>query len=397
MPRKGAAGGLRIDVLSQIDPTSPRTNSIADLRLCAGLAAHGYTVALVAPAARASRADASELLATYGLETEFQVRYISSPRRNGGDLRGTVALLGKHSWQAIGKRDSRVLISRDPKLLLPYLTVGRMRIRQLVTAPWLHEFRNKRLERLVCGNATCILATNSAILRDLPESGISNARAFVTGNPVPGERLEFGRACSKAEARRRLELDPRRPVVAYTGKLYVGMRELEYLLGAAARLPEYLFLFTGGLPIVLETLHQRMREEGIQNVLLAGKLDDPEETRFYQQAADVLVSYYSTEDHPYARHNLPNKLAEYMTTGNPIVAADFPAVRELLNSENAFLVEPDDVDALTDALALAIRRKDESMALAARAQRDVAGRTIESVGAALGAFLVETVEALDGS
>ena len=101
----------------------------------------------------------------------------------------------------------------------------------------------------------------------------------------------------------------------------------------------------------------------------------------------MLVTYYSVEDHPYARHHIPSKLAEYMTTGNLIVAADYPAVRDLLNRGNSILVKPDDVTALTDALRLAIRSRDHAAALGERAQRDIAGRSSEAVGAELGRFL----------
>jgi glycosyltransferase involved in cell wall biosynthesis len=298
-------------------------------------------------------------------------------------------MLGHHVLRALRPSRASAVIARDVRLLLPYVAAARAGIRDVVTAPWLHEFRGKRAELLVCSSSTCILATNSAILNELASRGISNPPTFVTGNPVPRERVEFGRACSRADARRRLGLDLHRPVIAYTGKLYLAQRELYYLLAAAARLPEYLFLFTGGKPVVVRTLVDQLRHRGLDNVRLAGKLSKPEETRFYQQAADVLVTYYSIEDHPYAHHNLPNKLAEYMTTGNLIVAADFPAVRDILNPGNALLVKPDDVNALTDGLVCAVRRKDESAALAARAQRDIATRTTESVGADLSRFLAQ--------
>jgi glycosyltransferase involved in cell wall biosynthesis len=391
---EGDAPPLRINVLSQIDPARPRTNSIADLRLCWGLAAQGHEVELVAPAGATPRPSGEELFANYGLEPSFAVRYIPAPGGSGGrQVRVGLSLLRQHTLRALRDKEMRVVISRDAKLLLPYVLATFTGAQDFLTVPWLHEFRDRRVERLACSKATCVLATNSAILKDLLSRGISNPRKFVTGNPVPQERVEFGRGFSKADARRRLGLDLSRPVIAYTGKLYLGMKELEYLLAAASRAPESLFLFTGGQPPVIERLRERLRETAVTNVRFAGFLSNPEESRFYQQAADVLVAYYSVEDHPYAHHNLPNKLAEYMTTGNVIVAADFPAVRDLLNPENALLVKPDDVDALTDALSFAIRRKDESAALATRAQRDVAARTTESVGADLSRFLIRVSSA----
>jgi glycosyltransferase involved in cell wall biosynthesis len=375
-----------------MDPASPRTNSIADVRFCASLAAQGHPVELVVPATTASRPSNGELFASYGLEPSFAVRYLPASSSDGGS-RTVIGLLRHHAAGALRRDDAGVVISRDARLLLPYALTARVRAGRSLVAPWLHEFRDKRLERLVCSRSSCILATNSAILGDVRLHGISTSRTFVTGNPVPSERVEFGRTCSRADARQRLGLDSHARVIAYTGKLYLGMRELDQILAVAARMPDCLFLFTGGQPPVIRSLNERLRDSGMTNVELAGLLAKPEESRFYQQAADVLVSYYSIEDHPYAGHNLPNKLAEYMTTGNPIVAADFPAVRDLLSSDNAVLVRPDDVDSLEEGLRFALDRPGESARLAHRAQSDVAARTAEAVGADLSGFLTEVWEA----
>jgi glycosyltransferase involved in cell wall biosynthesis len=379
---------LEISVLSQMDPAFPRTHSIASIRLCSGLAAQGHRVEFVVPAIASSTPPAAVLFETYELEPTFAVRYLPIGRTAGEyGPRALRRLVSRHAARALRPGGPRVVISDGIRLILPYVAASHLHARRLVTAPWLHEFRSSRLERFTCGNASCVLATNSVIVTELSRSGVSNRRTFITGNAVPRERIEFGLRCSKEDARRRLGLDERTPVIAYTGKLYLGMRELGYLLAAAERLPECLFLFTGGQPPVVSSLNEELRARGVENVRLAGMLSEPEQTRFYQQAADVLVTYYSVEDLPYARHYIPSKLAEYMTTGNPIVAADYPAVRDLLNTGNSILVKPDDVTALTDALQLAVRSRDRAAALGERAQRDIAGRSSETVGSELGRFL----------
>jgi glycosyltransferase involved in cell wall biosynthesis len=390
---------LRISVLSQMDPAFPRTHSIAALRLCTGLATQGHQVELVVPSITNPRPPTRTLFETYGLDPSFDVRYLSVGSANGTTYDSSTLrrLLARHVLSAVRRNRPSVVISDGIRLMLPYVAAARMRARRLVTAPWLHEFRGRRLERFVCANSTCVLATNSAILRDLAADGIASPRTFITGNPIPQERLVFARSYSKQDARRRIGLDLDRPVVAYTGKLYLGMRELDYLLSAAARMPDCLFLLTGGRPHVIEHVTGQLRAGGQTNVRLTGMLQEPEEIRFYQQAADVLVTYYSLEDLPFAYHHTPSKLAEYMATGNPIVAADFPAVRDLLNHENAILVRPHDVDALTRALELAVSRREESGALAARAQRDIATRAAESVGAELGEFLAAAARTVKGA
>jgi glycosyltransferase involved in cell wall biosynthesis len=156
---------------------------------------------------------------------------------------------------------------------------------------------------------------------------------------------------------------------------------------AAVRLPDARFVLTGGQPPVIERLETQLRESGITNVQLAGMLPRPEETRYYQQAADVLVTYYSLEDLPFAGHHIPSKLAEYMATGNLIVAADYPAVRDLLNPGNSILVKPNNPTAFTDALQSALQDRERAAALGERAQRDIASRSSEAIGAELAGFL----------
>lgn len=371
-----------------MDPAFPRTHSIAAIRLCAGLASQGHCVELVVPAVRRPIPPANELFATYDLESNFELRYVPVGRGSGDYDSWTLRrLLARHIQYAVKRHQPDVVISDGIRLVLPYVARTRAGARRPMTAPWLHEFRDTRIERLVCANSSCVLATNETILRDLSNRGVSNRHTFVTGNPVPRERVEFGRAHSKAEARERLGLDLDRPVIAYTGKLFTGMSELGYLLDAAVRMPEALFLLTGGQPPVIERLRAELREAGITNVRLAGILPNPEETRYYQQAADVLVTYYSTDDLPYAYHHLPSKLAEYMATGNTIVAADYPGVRDLLHPGNALLVPPHNAASLIQALQLAISSSDEVAALGRVAQRDIAGLTSESVAARLGSFL----------
>ena len=375
---------LGIQVLSQLDPSTARTNSIADLRLCMGLAASGHEVELIVPAVSSAPPPAERLNELYEIDQSFAISYAALPP-NVGERERMVRLVRHHAQLAFAHRRSTAVISRDVRLLVPYLAASRLPFHHLLAVPWLHEFRDRALERWVCRQATSVLATNSAILQSLESRGVELASTFVTGNPVPRRRVEFGRTYSKQDARARVGLDGSRPIVAYTGKLYIGMRELEYLLEAARRLPEHLFVLTGGQPPVITQLKHELAAGDVRNVHLTGLLERPEDVRYYQQAADVLVSYYSAADHPYAHHNLPNKLAEYMATGNPIVAADFPAVRDLLDDRNSLLVPPDDSGRLVQGLVIAISESGSERPI--RAQEEIAIQTSEAVGDRLGQFL----------
>ena len=137
-----------------MDPAFPRTHSIAAIRLCAGLASQGYRVELVVPAIANSTPPASALFETYDLEPSFALRYLSVGR-TGGEYgpRALRRLVGRHFARALRPRGPEVVVSDGIRLILPYVVAARLHARSLLTAPWLHEFRDTRLERLVCANA----------------------------------------------------------------------------------------------------------------------------------------------------------------------------------------------------------------------------------------------------
>lgn len=57
----------------------------------------------------------------------------------------------------------------------------------------------------------------------------------------------------------------------------------------------------------------------------------------------------------------PNKLFEYMSAGIPVIASDFPFIREVVaDAECGLLVQPDDVDRIASAMAQLLRDPEEA-------------------------------------
>jgi glycosyltransferase involved in cell wall biosynthesis len=67
-----------------------------------------------------------------------------------------------------------------------------------------------------------------------------------------------------------------------------------------------------------------------------------------------------------------------MTSGKPIVASDLSSLREVLSEKNAFLVKPDDPEALAGGIRYALSHPDEATKRAAEAGRDVRRYTWEN-------------------
>jgi glycosyltransferase involved in cell wall biosynthesis len=382
-PSRDHGGALRLVLISPVDPQRARTNTVADVRFCAALSSQGHDVEWVVPTVGSKRGlSEASILSRHDVEYPFRVRLIRTPRRSGPrDVARILPLVFGQYRGGNGRFDH--ILSRDLRLLLPAL-VGR---RGWSAVPWLHEYRGEAWERFACRRVRWILATNSAIVAAV-HADVSPLPALVTGNPVLAERITTNPAGSRRAARNALRLPHNRPVLVYTGKVYVGMKELEYLFYAAERFPNCLVVVTGGQPEAVARLRLDVQKHGLKNVVLTGFFEKPEVASLYQQAGDVLISYYSAHDHRYAAHNLPNKLAEYMATGNPTVVADFPAVRDWATPETAVLVEPDDPQALVANLAGLLSDRARAQRIGAAALELAKKRSYEAVARDVSQFLM---------
>ena len=97
-----------------------------------------------------------------------------------------------------------------------------------------------------------------------------------------------------------------------------------------------------------------------------------------QAAADVLILPNSGKSDISAKYTSPLKLFAYMASGRPIVASDLPSLREVLSEKNAFLVAPDDPEALAEGIRYALAHPEEAAKRAAQALGDVKRYTWES-------------------
>jgi glycosyltransferase involved in cell wall biosynthesis len=209
-----------------------------------------------------------------------------------------------------------------------------------------------------------LLCTNSAIKEDLAEiDGIEAEEICVTLNPVTAAQAR--EEVTKKEARAMLKLDQDLPLVVYTGKLFIGHQEADYIVEAAKLLPQYHFLLTGGKPEVVKHFQDYCQAHDMRNMTFTGYAYDYSQIRYYQQAADVLVSYYTPNEH-LVRYNFPLKIMEYMLSGNPIVTPDFASTRDVLNSETAVFCQCENTESLVLAIEKAFSEEGKEIGATAR-------------------------------
>jgi len=368
---------IKIYYFSPYDILRPRTNQVLDMRFCEGFAQNGCEVEMMVPYVfRRDNIKKSELFKIYEVEQKFKTRYL--PTLFFSDVNGKwhffiISILNTFRFVRIifqctsGKK---VILSRSPALLLSFLLMRKiLGGKNLKIICWAHEIQGKITLRWVYKNADSIIGTNSMITDDLKKNyKIDEKKLGISLNPISEYQLHH--RISKAEARKHLSIQTDKPLIVYTGKLSIGQQEAEYILQSAAQLNKYHFILTGGKPIVVKHYQDWCVKKDIQNVYFTGYIHDYSQIKYYQFAADVLISYYTPKEHN-VRYNFPSKICEYMLTGNPMVTPDYPATSDILNERNTIFVKPENMEELAAGIKKAVDEKEFSGKIAERAFLDV--------------------------
>ncbi len=230
----------------------------------------------------------------------------------------------------------------------------------------------ERLDKRVLRGFDHVVAVSDEIRADLVANGVSpgNVSQIDNGISAPDRDPE-----ARASVRSEFGIAPEAPLVVQIGRLAKSKRN-DLLLDAVARLP-------GAVPVNVllvgegeqrQALEEKARSLGIDaRVIFCGFRSDAHRLI---AAADVLALTSNKE-------GLPIVLLEAMAIGCPIVSTPVGAVPTILHSgENAWLVQVDDLEALTRALGEALGNRAHAQAMAdtakrafhARFTRDVMGR-----------------------
>ncbi len=292
------------------------TNRIFDMRMAAAFAAAGCRLTMVFPYVHMKEnLPLKGLHARYGVPAGFALRMLPTPLRERfpARLQGVVILAA--CWAATawillknaGRLRGTVFVARDINCVLPALFLRSIFGRKwpVRIVPQLHELKDSPLKRFAYRMSSGLMVNVPAARDDVIRSyGVPAERILVMNAPM----VDFSKTdCSKAEARHRIGYGDDRPLVVYTGKISARAHELLYILDAAALLPGYRFLFTGGKEDNLRALRMQAEKRGLDNILFSGFLDTAGKVRLYQLAADVLVSYYTPKDHR-VEYNYPQKI-----------------------------------------------------------------------------------------
>jgi glycosyltransferase involved in cell wall biosynthesis len=262
------------------------------------------------------------------------------------------------------------------KNFIPSLMLLALRLRRRLFVVFeAHTIPTTALQRFVVRHVDGVIANSHALARDL-ESFRPTESVLPTHQGV--DLTPYATSESRDTIRGRLGLPEDEMIAAYTGKIYRGYSEVEYIVQAAGRreCQDVRFVLVGGRTDHVTAWRNEVARRGLQNVHFTGFVT-PAEVHQYQLAADVLLLYYPSGIALNA-YRSPGKLFAYMASGVPIVAVDLPVLREVLGEPPAArLVPPDSPVALSRAVHEVLAQRESALVAADRARNRVSEFTWE--------------------
>jgi glycosyltransferase involved in cell wall biosynthesis len=266
--------------------------------------------------------------------------------------------------KALAAGNFDVLYTRTPALLATLLNTGIRTVLELHAIPRRHQ----RMFVRQCNRCALVVCLTSPMRDALVALGVEAARVVVEPDAVEAQRFVGAAA--------RL-FDGQGPFIGYAGQIEsMGLSKgIPELLDAISLLRKGGHMVRGviaGPPPKNDLLLHRLVSHAAVDYV--GFLPSAEIPGFLA-GCDVLVYPAPLSGHPfYMRDTSPLKLFEYMAAGKPIVTADLPPIRDVLDDSTAAFCKPGDPADLARAIAETLDRPDQARARAVRAQARVLSR-----------------------
>ena len=328
---------------------SRQADAVAVMHSCSAFASSGWDIRLVIPKGAAEPLEelgpAKDIWDLYGIKDKFDVTYLPMKglRRPFGSY---IYSLWAMSYATLISR--RLIYARNPELAYMAALYRRGVVYES------HEFLSRpsrtmrRWLRIVKGSrrGIGIVATTKGAAGLYQELGVPSNKLMIAPNGVDTTRFEEPR--DVGALRSSLGLPNSGSIIGFAGHLYPG-RGIEELLECAQTLPHAYFLIVGGEDLDIKRASDFAVKLGVSNVRFQGFVPQSQVAN-YLLASDILVMPYTSKTRT-INDMSPMKMFDYLATGRPIVATNFPMIAEVLRHEyNAILVEPDSGPALANGI-----------------------------------------------
>ncbi|MBM3230725.1 glycosyltransferase family 4 protein [Candidatus Peregrinibacteria bacterium] len=345
-------------------------------QVCSALAALGHTVTLVVPDVQTGvRQDA---FAYYGLPKNFSIEKIHAfDALHHPLVPGALAfLLSMRSYRKslrniLSKRRFDLLYARSPVILPTLVESGMPVIIELHTLPR----RGKSGFVKWCNRCKRVVCLTTPMRDALVGWGVAKKKTMIEGDAV--DLARFAKPLAKSAAKKHHRLPADSVVVGYVGSLVTFDRlqkGVDLLVRALARMKKQhvpVFGFIVGGPVKWSERYRKLgyslgltHHEVQFHVALPSK-----QVPSALAACDILVYPAPASKHPYFRRDTsPLKLFEYMAAGVPVVCADIPPVRDVVDATMVRFAEPGSLASIAGGIKHILEKPKEAAARAKKAK-----------------------------
>ncbi|MFC1775246.1 glycosyltransferase [Patescibacteria group bacterium] len=363
---------MKLVYLSTYNIPTKNALGIQITQMCNSFAGQGVEVELIVPKQKKKE---KKLFEYYNMEKSFKVKEI---------FRFELSKFGK-----IGFLVQTILFLLTVKIYLLSKKYDVLYTREQLAGLFfkgfvyeIHNFPQKItfLHRLIFKRIFKVIAITSFFKKDLIKNGISSEKILVSADAADLDKFNIN--ISQEVARKKLSLPEERIIIGYVGKYVTfgkwnkGADDLIKSFPTILKYnPEAFLLVVGVGEGNVAKVEKLLNELDISNNNYKIIAHLPYEKVIYcLRASDMLVMNYSKSQH-HMYYTSPMKMFEYMASGRPIIASRLPSVTDVLNENNAFFIEPDSVESLTNGIKKALQDKGLADKIANQAYTDVQNYT----------------------
>src|SRR3989344_745553 len=356
---------LKIKYITNVRIPSPRAQAYAIMKMCEEFGRASADVELIIPERKHSEIR-EDPFKYYKIEEKFRINRVKSI-----DLLGPFFVFGKlFYWVDIISFlcslffrkivvEGYIVYTRD--FLIPTIFSRKnfvcLELHEIPTSKFLFKFLIKKPK--------LFFVLNQNIKNILIGFGVPTEKIHIAPSGV--DLNEFKIALSQEEARTKLGLQLDKKTIVYTGHLY-KWKGVGTLAEAAKKLPEYTFVFVGGVSPQIDEFKKNF---GSYSNIVIHPFQERNMMPLYNAAADVVVIPNSQYSNISSSYTSPLKLFEYMASKKPIIVSDLPSMREVLNEKNCFFAEADNPESFAEVIKKVIENSELSVKAVETAFQDV--------------------------
>lgn len=318
----------RLLYLATVRLPTERAHGLQIMKTCEAFGQSGVSVELVVPGRSSALGD--DPFAYYGVQKNFTLTNISSPDFVRFGIFGFLATVVLFSeWVKWSKVfwTADVIYSRDSLILLQYVLLRRKLVYEAHRKPTLSD-------RLVARIAHRVVVITESLKREFIRLGVDPSRIIVAHDAVQidGSRAE------------KMEPD----TISYAGS-FSPEKGVDTVIAAATLIPDTRFVLVGDNSKRLLSLPPNVCLEGLKT---------PHEARHILARSAVVLVPNSARFASSSTFTSPMKLFEALASGTRVVAADVPAIREVVGDREVWFFKPDDAESLAKAITKALTDTD---------------------------------------